>query len=167
MIDVKYKLLPRYQPYVPQLKGGEIDRSYVAGKSEQYNGGRNNLGFTLGVSASAMGMSAFKGDSDFSGSWGGDAGVTTPKLNDIFVSKAGSVVKVSLVRNASNIDYTILLGTDEQIQTGFEYPNVFRVLEPDVDVNSEYYHYDNGGAYPWRSLYPNLLLTPNTEMGNY
>ena len=56
---------------------------------------------------------------------------------------------MSFTGDINTLDYITLLGTDAMIQAGFEYPNVFRVLEPDADINSEYYYYNNGGSYPW------------------
>ena len=43
------------------------------------------------------------------------------------------------------------------VQEGHQYPNVTRVLKPDggTDITSEWWYYDNGGAYPW--VKPDLL----------
>lgn len=129
------------QPYVPQLKGGEIDRSQVDGKFEMYLGsysvgdfdnGVDTTGAQLSVPGTQVGSTEFTGFEDY-----------------IIVLKTGAVLKLTTIPDANTANYSVLLGTDAQIQAGAEYPNVFRVLEPDADVNSEYYHYDNGGSYPW------------------
>jgi hypothetical protein len=133
------------QPYVPLLKGGEaFNRAYEAGKYESYNGDFvGPVNFILGVDTDNNQISSQQSDGKI-GSW------TTGIVGDILVAKTGAVLKVTAV-GASVLDYSVLLGTTEEIQNGFQYPEVFRAIEGvgGGDNSDEHYYFDNGGTYPW------------------
>jgi len=99
--------------------------------------------YTNGVNTDNSKMTSLASDGKI-GSW------TTGIVGDILVAKTGAVLKVTVV-STDVLDYSVLLGTTEEIQNGFQYPNVYRVLNDvgGVDNNDEHYWYDNGGSYPW------------------
>ena len=78
------------------------------------------------------------------------------------VATNGAVVKVTTETNANTFTFTILLGTDTQIQDGMQYPNVFRVLQDvgGTDSRDEWWWFDNSNPFPWQGAVfgPELLI---------
>lgn len=73
-------------------------------------------------------------------------------LNMICISEiAGTVIKAIEIRSTETFEYALLDGaTNTDVQNNFEYPsNNFKILLVDTDTSSEWYYYDNGGAYPF------------------
>lgn len=126
-------------------------------KTQQFNGDRNDAGFIKGVKLDGSLFSSFvNGTTDTDqGSYFGEVGniiITT----DICVASNGAVVIMINESSSVTLGYSILQGDGASVQSGFEYPNVFKALRDDngIDTTSEYYFYNNGGVYPWFSGKP-------------
>ena len=87
-----------------------------------------NVGFTLGVSLETGRMTSFEGTGDVRvfGSWAGNQ----PTAGSILTASNGASVTATGTAGSNVITFTVITGTDEQIQTGFQWPNHFTVTPP-------------------------------------
>ena len=103
------------QPYVPLL-----------GANQHYLSGNNDATFSNGIDTTNNMMTSAAGASNLSGSWSGNQ----PVVGSVLSSNNGAVVEVTAVTGDDLITYSVTTGTEDQIQLGFEYPNVLTVTPP-------------------------------------
>ena len=103
------------QPYVPLL---ESNQHYLSANSDTT--------FTNGIDTANNMMTSAAGASNLAGSWSGNQ----PVVGSVLSSNNGAVVEVTAVTGDDLITYSVTTGTEDQIQLGFQYPNVLTVTPP-------------------------------------
>ena len=105
---------PTTQPWAPVLL-----------TNQAYLGNRQDLSFLNGIDVNGMTMSAAAGGSGIIGSWAPN----DPPAVGSLLSSGTTQVRV-LTRSGNDITYESVTGTNENIQSAFEYPNVFDIEPP-------------------------------------
>lgn len=77
--------------------------------------------------------------------------LTTAYNDAIAISEDGSaIIQLPSMASTNTANYVALAGTtDGQIQTAFEWPNNHRIIFKTIETDTEWFHYDNGGTFPY------------------
>ncbi len=103
------------QPYVPLLR-----------PNQHYLSGNDDGDFTNGIDTTNNMMTSAAGASNLAGSWSGNQ----PAVGSLLSSNNAAIVRVTAHTGNDQITYAVEQGTTEQIQLGYQYPEVFTVTPP-------------------------------------
>ena len=103
------------QPYVPLLA-----------QNQHYLSGNDDGDFSNGIDTTNNMMTSAAGASNLAGSWSGNQ----PAVGSLLSSNNAAIVRVTAHTGNDQITYAVEQGTTEQIQLGYQYPEVFTVTPP-------------------------------------